>query len=146
MATPRTQDFKTHTRWVPGYHFVTSVLVLVFLIMSIWRAATAPSIDTFYMLAGAGALFGVYAYTRVFPLKAQDRIIRLEERLRLARVLPADLQPHLDSISAGHLIALRFASDDEVPELVRIVVANPTIKPADLKRNIKSWRADWFRV
>jgi hypothetical protein len=140
------QSFANHARLVPGYHYVTAPLVLVYLVWSIWRAATLRDWESHYDLVGALALFGVYAYTRLFPLKAQDRIIRLEERLRLARLLPADLQPRLDDLTPRQLIALRFASDDEVEGLVRQVLAGTLTEPKAIKQAIRSWRADHFRV
>ena len=131
---------------VPGYHYATGLFVLVYLIWSIWRAMTLRDIESHYDLVGAFALFGVYAYTRLFPLKAQDRVIRLEERLRLARLLPADLAPRIEEIAPRQLIALRFASDAEVPALVREVLAGTLTEPKAIKQRIAHWRADHFRV
>jgi hypothetical protein len=145
MAEPQ-QNFANHAQMVPGYHYVTGAFVLAYLVWSIARLVTAFSADTAYALVGALALFGVYAYTRLFPLKAQDRVIRLEERLRLARLLPADLQPRIEQIAPRHLIALRFASDAELPELARAVLDDPSITPKQVKAKIRSWRADHFRV
>jgi hypothetical protein len=145
MAEPQ-QNFANHVQMVPGYHYVTGAFVLAYLVWSIARLVTAFSADTAYALVGALALFGVYAYTRLFPLKAQDRVIRLEERLRLARLLPADLQPRIEQIAPRHLIALRFASDAELPELARAVLDDPSITPKQVKAKIRSWRADHFRV
>lgn len=145
MAEPQ-QNFANHAQMVPGYHYVTGVFVLAYLVWSIARLVTGFSADTAYALVGALAIFGVYAYTRLFPLKAQDRVIRLEERLRLARLLPADLQPRIEQIAPRHLIALRFASDAELPELARAVLDDPSITPKQVKAKIRSWRADHFRV
>ena len=146
MSPQKAQDYRSHRRFAPGYHFVTLPLVLTYLIWSIRRVTANPMEDTWYALVGALALTGVYLFSRVFPLKVQDRVIRLEERLRLVRVLPADLQPHVESIRASHLIAMRFASDDELPALVRQVIANPSMSSGDIKKQVKHWRPDWFRV
>jgi hypothetical protein len=83
---------------------------------------------------------------RLSPLRAQDRLIRLEERLRLARLLPADLQPQIEALRPAHLVALRFASDDEVEGLVRKVLANPAMTTKEIKQQITRWRPDHFRV
>lgn len=146
MATDSGQNLKNHAQMTPGYHYLTSPLGLIYVVWSITRLFANPGEDTAYALVGALALFGAIAYARLSPLKAQDRIIRLEERLRLARILPADLQPRIEEIRPSHLIAIRFASDAEVPELVRTALANPGIKAKELKAQIKHWKADYFRV
>ena len=79
-------------------------------------------------------------------LRAQDRIIRLEERTRLDRLLPADLRVRAAELSTSQLIALRFAPDDEVPELVRRALDGELARQGDIKRAIRDWRADHLRV
>lgn len=145
MAQPP-QSYANHARLVPGFHFVTAPLLLVYLVWSVWRALSLRDAESHFDLVGAFALFGVYAYTRLFPLKAQDRIIRLEERLRLTRLLPADLQPRIDTIAPRQLIALRFASDAEVEGLVRQVLAGTLTEPKAIKQAIREWRPDYLRV
>ena len=140
------QSFEKHAQYTPGYHYFTSPLGIIFVIWSIQRLIANPGIDTAYMLVGALALFGAIAMLRLSSLRVQDRIIRLEERLRLARILPTDLQAQIESLRPSHLIALRFASDAEVTDLVRKVLADPTIKPKEIKRQVRSWRADYFRA
>ncbi len=146
MATESGQNFSNHAQMVPGYHYITTPLGLAYVIWSIVRLVRTPGADTAYALVGALAIFGAIAYVRISPLKAQDRIIRLEERLRLTRILPTDLQSRVDELRPSQLIALRFASDAEVPELVRKILANPAIKPKEIKQSVKQWRADYFRV
>jgi hypothetical protein len=143
---PSPQSFANHARLVPGFHFVTAPLLLAYLVWSVWRALSLRDAESHFDLVGAFALFGVYAYTRLFPLKAQDRIIRLEERVRLARLLPADLQPRIDTIAPRQLIALRFASDAEVEGLVRQVLAGTLTEPKAIKQAIREWRPDYLRV
>jgi hypothetical protein len=143
---PAPQTYANHARLVPGYHYVTAPLLLAYLLWSVWRAVSLRDAESHFDLLGAAALFGVYAYTRLFPLKAQDRIIRLEERLRLARLLPADLQPQIDTIAPRQLIALRFASDAEVEGLVRQVLAGTLTEPKAIKQAIRDWRPDYLRV
>jgi hypothetical protein len=140
------QSYATHARMVPGYHYVTGPLVLLYVGWSMWRALTLRDVASHYDLLGALALFGVYAYTRLFPLKAQDRLIRLEERLRLQRLLPPDLQARIEELTPRQLIALRFASDGEVEGLVRQVLAGTLTEHKAIKQAIRSWRPDHFRV
>ena len=146
MATESGQNFSNHTKFTPGWHFFTVPLGLAFVIWSIVRLLNNPGNDTVYMLVGALALFGAIAFSRVTPVKGQDRIIRLEERLRLSRILPADLQARIEDIRPEHLIALRFASDGEVEGLVRKALADPSIKPKEIKTQIKNWKADYYRM
>jgi hypothetical protein len=146
MSPQKSQNYANHRRYAPGYHFVTLPLVIGYTAWSILRVMDNPVEDTWYALVGALALLGVYTFTRVFPLKVQDRVIRLEERLRLARLLPADMQPKIDTIRASHLIAMRFASDEEVPGLVQQVLANPGMSANDVKKQVRNWRGDWFRI
>ena len=146
MSTERTQDLSNHTHYTPAYHFVAVPLALAYLLWALWRALDDSTADNWLFLLGALALVCVAAASRLMALKVQDRLIRLEERLRLAQILPADLQPHIGRIRASHLIALRFASDEEAPALVREIVANPGITPKEIKQRVKHWRADWFRT
>ena len=143
---PAPQTYANHARLVPGYHYVTASLLFGYLLWSVWRAVSLRDAESHFDLLGAAALFGVYAYTRLFPLKAPDRIIRLEERLRLARLLPADLQPQIDTIAPRQLVALRFASDAEVEGLVRQVLAGTLTEPKAIKQAIRDWRPDYLRV
>jgi hypothetical protein len=146
MANESGQNFGNHAQLVPGYHYITSPLGLIYVIWSIKRLISMPGADTAYALVGSLAIFGAIAFARVSPLKVQDRVIRLEERLRLTRVLPADLQSRIEEIRPGHLVALRFAPDAEVTDLVRKVLADPGIKPKEIKAQIRNWKADYFRA
>jgi hypothetical protein len=121
-------------------------LVATYLIWSIYRALTLRDVESHFDLVGAFALFGVYAFARLFPLKAQDRVIRLEERLRLTRVLPADLVARLEEITPRQLVALRFAPDAELEELVREILAGRLTGHKEIKQRITQWRPDHFRV
>lgn len=143
----QTQSFANHGQYVPMYHFVTSPLALIYVGWSIKRLIANPGADTAYMLVGALALFGVVAVARLSPLRAQDRLIRLEEQLRYARVLPADLAARAQAaFSPRHYIALRFASDTELASMVEIVIKNPALTGKEIKAQIKTWRPDHFRV
>jgi hypothetical protein len=140
------QSFERHTQWTPAFHFISAPLALVFAGWSIKRLISNPSGDTVYLLIGALALLAGIFMARLSALRVQDRLIRLEERLRLARVLPVDLHGRIEELRPKHLIALRFASDGEVPDLVRSVLNTPTIEPKEIKRQIRTWREDFFRA
>lgn len=140
------QNFSNHTQFTPIYHYFTSPVALVYLIWAIKRTISNPNLDTAFALVGALAIMGLVAVARLSPLRVQDRVIRLEERLRLAQILPADLQSRINELTPRHLVALRFAGDDEVTELVRKVLANPAMSQKEIKQAVKHWRADHFRA
>ena len=146
MSTEPAQSYANHARMVPGFHYVTGLCTLVFVGWSVWHAMSTRSADAHFQMLGAFGLLGTFWYARVFPLKAQDRVIRLEEQLRLTRLLPDDLRGRVGELNARQLIALRFASDAEVPELVRWVLSDQVTDIKQIKQRIKSWRADHHRV
>jgi hypothetical protein len=146
MASHSTQTFENHTRFVTGFHRVTGGLLVVYLLWAIYRAVTLKDAASHHIMVGAFAMAGVAWYTRVFPLTAQDRIIRLEEQLRMARLLPEDLRGRAAALSRGQYVALRFASDEELPALVRWVVDNNVTDGKAIKQRIRVWRADTLRV
>ena len=143
----KTQNFANHARFMPMFHFFAAPLSMIFLIWSAWRAMTIRDVETHYLLVGALALFGAVTISRLSPIRAQDRLIRLEEQLRYARLLPADLAARAQAaLSPHHYIALRFASDAELATMVEMVVKNPALKGKEIKSQIKTWRPDHFRV
>lgn len=146
MSDKAPQNFANHAQMVPGYHYVTSPLAFAYLLWSVWRAFTLRDAESHFDLLGAVALMGAVLFGRLFPLKAQDRIIRLEEQLRLSRLLPADLASRVHELTPRQLIALRFASDIEVVDLVREVLSGSLTESKQIKQRIKNWRADTFRV
>lgn len=149
MAEPVAQSFQNHRRYVPLFHFVTLGILAINLLWSAYRlfaGAGLPLPDRILNVLVAFALAVLAFYARTFPLAAQDRVIRLEERLRLARLLPADLQTRINDLSRGQLIALRFASDAEVTDLVRKILAENIRSQDDIKKLIKDWKVDHFRM
>jgi len=144
------QNYANHAKFVPGFHFVTFGILVINLIWSLvrlfWALPGTPVFDRLLNVAVAVALALMAWYLRVFPLKAQDRIIRLEETLRLERLLPADLKPRIGDLRPGQLIALRFAGDEELPDLTRAVLAGEVTAPGEIKKRVRSWRADHFRM
>jgi len=146
MATESGQNLSNHAQFTPMYHYFTTPLSLIYLVWAVRRVFGTPNADTAFALVGALAIFGLVAVARLSPLRVQDRVIRLEERLRLARVLPADLQPRIEELRPRQLIALRFAADGEVTDLVRKVLANPAMTSKEIKSQVKNWRGDYFRA
>jgi len=144
------QNYANHAKFVPLFHFVAVGILVINLIWSLFRLFVGipgvPFFDRLLNVALAAALGLLAWYARTFPLRAQDRIIRLEERLRLERLLPADLKPRIDDLRAGQLIALRFASDEELPDLTRAVLAGEITKQDEIKKRVRNWRADHFRM
>jgi hypothetical protein len=140
-----TQSFKQHTMWDPPFHFFLAPVGLFLLILSIVRAVKDPS-----WMSGLGVLIMLWLMvimfkTRVYALKVQDRVIRLEERLRLAAILPAALQPRISNLSVDQLIGLRFASDAELPGLVEKTLGGNWNRK-QIKEAIQNWRPDNWRV
>jgi type VI protein secretion system component VasK len=144
------QNFANHPKFVPGYHYALFAILGVNLIWSIFRLIYGlpgvPIYDRVLSLAVAFALLLMALYVRTFPLRAQDRVIRLEETLRLERLLPADLKPRIADLRTHQLIALRFASDAELPELTREVLDGKVTGSKEIKQRVKSWRADHLRM
>ena len=144
------QSFATHRRFVPAFHFVTVGILVINLIWQLFRLIRplpgVPFFDSLLNAAVAAALGLLAWYSRTFPLRAQDRIIRLEERLRLERLLPADLKPRIGELRTGQLIALRFAGDEELPELTRTILDKGIRGQDEIKKLVRSWRADHLRM
>jgi Family of unknown function (DUF6526) len=141
------QNFANHAKYMPMFHFFAAPLSMIFLVWSAWRAITIRDVETHYLLVGALALFGAVSISRLSPIRAQDRLICLEEQLRYARLLPADLTARAQAaFLPRHYIALRFASDGELATMVEMVVKNPALTGKEIKAQIKSWRPDHFRV
>lgn len=140
------QTYQTHAKFVPLYHYVVLPLLLVNVLVMAYQAWRQPSLLAGWTIVIAATVLGVALFARVFALKAQDRIIRLEERLRLQARLPPDLQAHISDFSTDQLIALRFASDAELPALAA-TVRRDNIQPRDaIKKLVRDWRADNDRL
>lgn len=146
MAQTKPQSYANHARIVPPFHFVALPLLLIYFLWSAYRAFTAMSTETVM-----GALLGLAVlmaalFGRLFALAAQDRVIRLEMRMRLAEILPDDLKSRIMELTTKQLIALRFASDEEMAELVRAVLNDSIADQKTIKQRIKNWQADHQRV
>jgi len=146
MAKNTVQSFENHTRYVPLYHFVLFGILMINLVWSVVRIIRHPSVDAAVALLIAFGLLILFFYARQFALTMQDRLIRLEMRLRLAKVLPADLAQRIGKLTVSQLIGLRFASNEELPELVRKVLAEGISDRTAIKRMVRTWQGDYLRV
>jgi hypothetical protein len=140
------QSYANHARTVPLFHFVVLPVLLVNILVTAYQLVRAPGMITGWSVLLAVALFLGALFGRVFALAAQNRLIRLEERLRMREVLPAELHGRVGEFTAEQLIALRFASDGELAELAMVVLRDNVQKRDAIKKLVKQWRADDLRV
>lgn len=146
MAERQPQTFANHAKLVPLFHFVLFGMLFLNLIYRVVHLFRAASWEAGFDLLLAVAFLLMFYYVRMFPLRVQDRLIRLEMQHRLRDVLGDDLHPRISEITASQLIALRFASDEELPELVRRVLDQELKGRRQIKEEIASWRADHMRI
>ncbi|HMD17801.1 MAG TPA: DUF6526 family protein [Terriglobales bacterium] len=139
------QNFSNHTRYDPPFHFFVLPVFAITLIASVVHLVRRPGLHSAWfvvvMLAALAAIFKI----RLNALKVQDRVIRLEERLRLASLLDPALRPRIPEFTESQLIALRFASDAELPALAARAL-NQQLSAADIKKAVQQWRPDYWRV
>jgi cell division protein FtsL len=141
------QTFSNHVKTVPGFHFFVMPVMALNFGWSIYRWKVAGfSLDAFISVLTAAALIMLMLYARLFALKVQDRVIRLEERMRLEKLLPDDLKPRIGEFTSGQLVAMRFASDAELPGLARKVLADNIQSGKAIKQMVQTWRADYLRA
>jgi Family of unknown function (DUF6526) len=146
LAEITPQNYANHTRTHPPFHFVLLPGALVLLILTIINVVQHYARLDAWILLLIGLLFPLAAFLlRSNALRVQDRLIRLEERLRMEALLSADLSTRIGELTESQLIALRFASDNELPALVAKVLA-AKMQSKDIKQAIVTWRADTFRV
>ena len=140
------QNFKNHVRIVPLFHQVTLPIFLLNLIWSVVRLVRHPGVESVVSLLLAVAFVLGFLYARMFALTVQDRVIRLEMRLRLQQLLPPDLRARIGEFAVGQLVALRFASDAELPELARKVLDENLKDRKAIKKMIRDWQPDYLRA
>ncbi len=141
------QNFKNHGKVVPGFiFFVLPVLALnLGWTLNHWRLAHFSFAGLVSVLTAAALLLGMIL-ARGFALRVQDRVIRLEEQVRYARLLPADLQTRAAQLTLAQVIALRFASDEELPGLLRKVLDERIADRKAIKGMVTNWKADHLRA
>jgi hypothetical protein len=152
MAETKPQTFANHTRWDPLYHFFVLpvfvlglLLTLIHFFAHITHGDLRDHIHAFLLILLAIALLLLVFKLRLYALKVQDRIIRLEERLRLSQLLPEPLRSRIPELTEDQLCGLRFASDAELPKLAERAL-NEKLSRADIKKAIQTWRPDYWRV
>jgi hypothetical protein len=146
MAQEKTQSFENHNRVVPPYHMFA---IPIFMINFIWRLVQLKDGITFASIMNvllAIAFLILILYARMFSLTVQDRVIRLEMRLRLERLLPPDMRSRIPELTLAQLISLRFAGDEELVALTRQVLDERLNDRKSIKRRIKNWQADLLRA
>jgi hypothetical protein len=146
MAANAPQSLENHARMLPAYHYVASPLFLINFLYAAYQVVANPSLATAVGLALAVALVLLLFVARAMALTVQDRVIRLEERLRMRALLPAELQGRIDEFSVKQLVALRFAGDAELPALARKVLDEKIEDQKAIKQMVKNWRADYLRA
>jgi hypothetical protein len=148
---PAAQSFKNHVRWDPAWHFFLVPMLMLNIVFAAYKLVHdwhLPSNHHFlfgWWVVMAIVLFMVAMKTRMYPMKVQDRIIRLEERLRLQALLPAEAFAASQALTEGQLIGLRFASDAELPALVARTLKEKMTRE-QIKEAIVVWKPDTFRV
>jgi hypothetical protein len=146
MSTP--QNYKNHGRLHPPYHFflvwvlLINVIITIVVLIRRWPHHIAMHI---WLVIMALALFTLVTLARTYPLRVQDRVIRLEENLRYQRLLPSELAAATQSLTLRQIVALRFASDAELPTLIQRTLSE-NLEPKAIKQSITNWRADNLRV
>jgi hypothetical protein len=145
MAEPTPQTLANHVKVDSPFHYFVLPVFAISWIVSVVFLVRHPGFLHFWIVIFNTALIVAVIRFRQYALKVQDRVIRLEERLRLASLLPESQRPQIAKLSEAQFIALRFASDQEIAALVeRTLSAN--LAPADIKKAIKNWRPDYWRV
>ena len=145
MADRSPQTRANHVRLDPPYHYFVLPVLAITWIVSIVFAVHHPGFVHLWIVVFNTALIVAVIRSRQYALKVQDRVIRLEERLRLTALLPESQRGQIAKLTEGQFIALRFASDAEVAGLVEQTLS-ANLRPADIKKAIKNWRPDYWRV
>ena len=148
MSTSKPQSFRSHASFDPWFHAVAFLLLILNLVLGIVflvrHLQTEPLLSAWVVLLSL-VLFVILIKSRSYPLKVQDRIIRLEERLRLDALLPEPLRSRIPELTEDQLIGLRFASDSELPSLVELTLEKH-LNRKQIKERIQSWRPDHWRI
>jgi len=140
------QNFQNHSKYVPVFHFFVLPVMIFNFVWAIVRVVRAPSGGSVEAMVVALALVLLALYARMFALAVQDRLIRLEMQLRMQGVLPVNLRPRIPEFTVNQLVALRFASDAELPELAGKVLGENINDRKAIKSMIQNWQADDVRA
>ena len=140
------QTLRNHTRLFPPFHFFVLPVLTINLLITIQNVYRSSSGSAWWALVMAAALLGLALFARAMVLTVQDRVIRLEMRLRLLEVLPADLKNRVHELTPRQLVALRFASDADLPDMVGEVLAGRLVTSKAIKSRVKDWQGDYLRA
>ena len=147
MAAQKPQNLQNHTRLVPPFHMFVLPVLLVNVGWSIYHLVKIDfSFESVFGVFLAFALLLLALFARTFAVTVQDRVIRLEMRMRLAEVLPMDLRPRIPEFTVGQLVSLRFASDAELPALARKVLDDKLDERKAIKQLVRDWQGDYLRA
>jgi hypothetical protein len=145
MSKSAPQSFKSHGRFDPLYHFFLTWIFLANVVIAIVYAVHHLCFYSVWVVVMSIAAFLLLFKLRLYPLKVQDRVIRLEERLRLQALAPEEWHTQIYRLTEDQLIGLRFAADDEVVELAKQALEH-NLNRKQIKQRIKDWRPDYWRV
>ena len=140
------QTYKKHARVLPPFHFFVMPVLLLNLLDHVRVLWGAPTLGGVWAMIVALAFLMLALLSRIQSITVQDRVIRLEMRLRLRELLPGDLQARIPDLTPPQLVALRFACDAELPGLVREVLAGKLATQKEIKQRVQDWQADWLRA
>jgi hypothetical protein len=145
------QNFSHHTRWDPVFHFFIIPVFAITSIMSIVHLVRRPGLHSAWLIVVTIAALLAIFKIRMYALKVQDRVIRLEERLRLATLIDPALRPQIAFLTKPQLVALRFVSDAELPALAALAALaaraiDEKLAATEIKKSIQTWRPDYWRV
>lgn len=140
------QSYANHRRYFPLFHYFALPVLAVHVVVTTTGLLRDPSLEAAWSVLVALALLGGIVANRASTLIVQSRVIRLETTLRLTRVLPAGLRARITELRLGHLVALRFASDEELPCLVERCLSGELRSVDDVKRAITAWQPDYVRA
>jgi hypothetical protein len=146
MASSAPQNLANHRRFDPAWHFVGALIITAGFIVSVIHAVRHYSPWNAWFAVYALGVLLVVARARTHTLAVQDRVIRLEMRLRLKEVLPSALGARIGELSVSQLIGLRFASDAELPALVERCLGGQLSNGEAVKKEVKNWQPDWLRA
>jgi hypothetical protein len=141
-----TQTYQNHVRYYPLFHFVLTPILAFNLLYQAVRLYQEPSLDRTIWVVMCLVFILMILAARAQALKVQDRVIRLEEKLRYKEVLSAEMAAKAANLPLGQIIALRFASDEELPELAERTLNGEFQKPKEIKFAVRNWRGDYLRV
>jgi hypothetical protein len=145
MSKSDSQSLKNHGRFDPPYHFFLTFVTIANVVISIVYLVHHVSFYPVWFVVLSLAAFVALFRMRTYPLKVQDRVIRLEERIRLQALAPTEWHTQIYRLTEDQLIGLRFAADEEVVELAKQALEH-NLTRKQIKERIKEWRPDTWRV